>query len=45
MRTLLGKQRRSPLNTSPEIGMNRETQIRAMLLLHLKQTERRGTLN
>ena len=45
MRPPFSTPRRRPLNTSPEIRMNQETQIKVMLLLHLRQTERRGTLN
>jgi len=45
MRSLLSTPRHRPSNTSPEIRTNQETRIKVMLLLHLKQTEHRGTLN
>jgi hypothetical protein len=44
-RTLSSVLQRRPSNTSLEIRMNRETQIKAMLLPHLKQTGHRGTLS
>lgn len=45
MKSLSSMRRRNPSNTRPEIRTNRGTQIKAMHLLHLKQIERRGTLN